>query len=219
MGRLARVIEFIRGERNGANLTDTKGDPGGGANIQTEHFGAPGDDGHPLPGDTYAVMSFQRAGSGAAVGYVDPKNRQTALPGERRIYSRNTDGDQVAEVHLTQAGDIIAQNDQGSVQVLETGQITANTGGVSLSLSPDGFVTFFAQKEITIVSNTEIVLTASTEVSINAAVVDINGTKFTNGGAMTANTATIGGIQSETHTHPQGVDSAGDTQQSTGGPQ
>jgi hypothetical protein len=51
MGLIAKLLSFVRVERNGAKINDVKVDPGGGPNITAEHFAPIGDDAHPLPGD------------------------------------------------------------------------------------------------------------------------------------------------------------------------
>lgn len=116
---LGRLLSFIRGSRNGAKLSDVKLDPGGGPNVTAEHFSAPGDDAHPLPGDYVVGVSIQRSGGSAVVGYMDPKNDQKAAAGEKRIYARDGDGKSVAEMWL--------KND-GSIEVTADSDITVTSG-------------------------------------------------------------------------------------------
>ena len=51
MGRVAKLLSFVRLTRNNAKVSDVKIDPGGGPNITVEHFAAPGDDSFPLKTD------------------------------------------------------------------------------------------------------------------------------------------------------------------------
>ena len=69
MGRIAKLLSFVRVVRNGANLSDVKVDPGGGANITAEHFATPGDDSHPMPNDYVALSADSGTGRESAIGY------------------------------------------------------------------------------------------------------------------------------------------------------
>lgn len=151
MGRIGKILEFIRSTSFGAMMTDTKADLGGGDIVNAPHFGAPGDDSHPLPGDYAAFVPSVRRGGWFSVGYVDPKNAQTAQKGERRIYGRNVGGDQVCEVWLKSDGTILADNANGSY-----------------SLSPDG--SHLLQN-----SNGYIKLMADGTVDINGFIIGVNG--------------------------------------------
>lgn len=134
MGRIATVLSFKRGVRGNANISAVKVDPGASANIQIDHSGAPGDDSMPLPGDYVAVMPAPGAGRGVGVGYLDPKNEQKAVGGERRFYARNSAGDQVVEIFLRSDGSVRIENANGFLELKSDGEIVANgakitTGG------------------------------------------------------------------------------------------
>lgn len=205
MGKLAKLLSFVRTVRRGANVSDSKVDPGGGENITSEHFAPVGDDSHPLPGDYVVAVDVQRTGVTAAVGYLDPANAQKTQPGGKRIYSRDADGNQVAEVWLKNDGTIIADN-----------------GGCTLTLNPDGTAT----------ANFDILLTVNVPDTIFNSNVRINGNlswsgigsgvggpAIMNGGITnTGGNIVSDGVGLETHTHEQGVDSDGDSEVTTDPP-
>ena len=197
MARFAIVQNFIRAVRRGINLSDTQCDPGGGANVKAYHAQQPGDDSHPLPDDTAVLVDLPRSNGFAAVGYIDPKNTQTAQPGARRMYSRDADGNQVAEVHLHNDGQIRASNAAGFVDLGAGGIIEANSGGAILELQPGG------QGEIRNGAGF-IRLLADGSVSINGFVI-----------SPTGQATDADGIGVHSHTHTQPNDGAGNQQQRT----
>lgn len=140
MGRLGKILEFIRAASFGVPMTDTKADIGGGNIVNAPHFGAPGDDAHPLPGDYAAFVSSGRAGGWFSVGYVDPKNTQAAQAGERRVYARNAGGDQVCEVWLKNDGTALIDNENGSYQIDPDGTQTMQNVNGYIKLLADGTV-------------------------------------------------------------------------------
>lgn len=138
MGLIGRILSFVRAERNGAQVSDVKTDPGGGPNVTAEHFAPAGDDSHPLASDyVYAAPSPQR-GRYAAVGYVDPKNPPKAQPGEKRIYARDADGTVVVEVWLQNDGTATLVNGEGSVTLAPDGAIKGVNGAGQFELEAAG---------------------------------------------------------------------------------
>ena len=200
MGRINTILSFIRVLRNDAKVTDVKCNPGGGANITAEHFAPPGEDSFPLTTDV--ALTVPRTGSGreAAVGYLDPSSEQKAEEGEKRIYARDSSGAEVAEVWLKNDGTIILENDEADITISPDGTTTSTVGSLSFTLTPAGTST------LTNGSGT-IQLLANGDV-------DINGVIITAAGTIT----TAAGIDLDTHVHPQGPDSASDTQVPTGVP-
>lgn len=139
MGLVGRILSFARAQRNGAQISDVKTDPGGGPNVTAEHFPPSGDDSHPLTTDyVFATESPQR-GRFAAVGYVDPLNVPKAQPGEKRSYARNPeDGAPVVEHWLKADGTAVTENDAGSVTLRPDGSILGQNAAGSFELQAGG---------------------------------------------------------------------------------
>lgn len=132
MGRIARLLDFIRGKVGKAHVTDAKGDLGGGQNVQAQHFSDAGDDSHPLPGDEVAVSSSPGAGRWHVTGYLDTKNEPKANPGEKRIYSRDSEGSPVAEIHLKADGSLVVLSLKSDAAVHLATDGTTHLGGVNV---------------------------------------------------------------------------------------
>lgn len=147
MGRLGKILSFIRADRNEAKVSDVKADPGGGPNITAEHFAPTGEDAHPLPGDYVATVRAPGTGRETAIGYLDPKNESTAQPGERRTYSREPEeGRRMADHWLKNDGTVVTTNydaEGAVVSVIEQapdGTITATTGEATFYAKADGAI-------------------------------------------------------------------------------
>ena len=200
MGRIAKILGFIRTTSFGAQASDVKVDAGGGDIILAPHFGSPGEDAHPLPGDYSATVETPRGGGAVSVGYVDPKNEQTAQPGERRTYARNEQGQRVCQVWLKSDGTILIENGVASTTMAPDGTVTTTNDNVTL--------------ELTALGAGSIVNSAGfLELEAGGDVV-ANGAKITTGGDV----ITAAGISLDNHTHAQGSDSAGNTQAETEAP-
>ena len=126
MGRLATVLAIVRTIRNGGNVTDITANIGGNFNVTELHTSSPGDDSQPLPGDYVALLEVVGSGQGLAVGYMDPLNVGSAGPGEKRIYSRDSDGNVKAFVHLQDDGGILIINASGIISLAAGGDATIN---------------------------------------------------------------------------------------------
>jgi hypothetical protein len=134
-------LSFARANRRGANVSDVKADPGGGANTTSEHFAPVGDDSHPLPGDYVATTRAVGSGRETAVGYLDPANESKAAPGEKRTYARDPgSGATVAEVWIKNTGETIITNANGSVQLLADGGAIVTTPASTFTCSADGSI-------------------------------------------------------------------------------
>ncbi len=206
MGRFAAITNFIR---KAAGVSDVRCNPGGGATVDAYHAQPAGDDCHPLPTDTTVLVEVPRSNNYAAVGIIDPNNAQTAGPGERPVYSRNANGEQVAEVFLHDDGRVRASNDNGSVDLAANGDIVATNGsasaalvGASVTLS-DG-----AGGSISIVNG---VITLTGAAIRLAGPVDANGATISAAGQITD----ADGLSVHGHNHTQPNDSDGDVQQPT----
>lgn len=208
MGRIAKLLSFVRGEANGAKVSDVKADPGGSANVTAQHFASPGDDSHPLPGDYVAMAGAAGTGRENAVGYLDPKNEQKAQAGDKRIYARDGDGAAVVEVWLKNDGTAVVINANGSVTlrpdggtVVETpastfdaaasGSIKGDNGAGSFELAPSG--TFI----------------------VNGVTIDPTGIITTPTQIVTPS-AIINDVEAAGHNHDQANDSAGNSEQPVG---
>lgn len=127
MGRLAKVLDFLRIVRNGDNYTNVSGDPGGGANITSNHYSSPGDDSNPLKNDLHYIGSIEKTGKGVVLGYLDVNNVQITLPGEKRIYARNdVNGLKICDIWLKNDGSIAIMNDNGIIELKVNGDIDMN---------------------------------------------------------------------------------------------
>lgn len=127
MGLIAKLLSFGRVQtEEGANVSDVKIDPGGGANITAQHFGPPGDDSYPLPDDYVAVVPAGGSGTESAVGYIDTENQAQALAGEKRLYSRDANGAVKTVIWLKNDGSLVIQNGAGTIQMATGGTVTIN---------------------------------------------------------------------------------------------
>lgn len=139
MGRIAKLLSFTRTLLNGANVTDVKADPGGGANITAPHFSAPGDDAFPLPGDYPFLAEDVGEGTAVAVGYVDPKNAQKAEAGEKRTYARDpSTGEAVVEFWQKADSSAILENENGHVELRADGSAILKNEQGFIELRADG---------------------------------------------------------------------------------
>lgn len=208
MGGIGKLLSFVRQTRNGASVSDAATDPGGGPNVTAEHFAAPGDDSHPLPDDFVLLVPLRQSGRTAAAGYLDPKNSQAAAPGERRLYARDSDGNVVATVWVKNTGEATLFNDNGSVTLRPDGGTITESPGATFDVAADGTVSgdngagFFT-------------LEAGGNVNINNVVITPAGAITTPVG-ITTPSAVVNGTEVDAHDHPQGPDSAGNSEQDTG---
>lgn len=140
MGRIAKLLSFVRLTRNGAKVNDVKVDPGGGPNITAEHFAAAGDDSHPIPGDYVALNTDSGSGRESAIGYLDPLNEPKAQPGDKRIYARYEDGVVIVEVWLKNTGEATIINANGSVTLRPDGGTVTTTPKSTFDAAADGSI-------------------------------------------------------------------------------
>jgi len=135
MGRIVIVENFARVLRDGNRISDVIVDSGGGESVTAEHYSAAGDDAHPLTTDYAVTVRTQRTGGNAVVGYADVLNTPKALVGDKRIYSRDSNGVSIADVWLKADGSISLVNANGSIVLGADGVVTIN--GVVFSTSGD----------------------------------------------------------------------------------
>lgn len=186
MGLISRLLSFVRTQRNNAQISDVKLDPGGGANITAEHFAPPGDDSHPLPNDYVYSASTPQRGRFAAIGYIDTLNAPKAAAGEKRIYARNSSGAPVVEVWLKNDGTATVVNSAGQVTLSPAGSILGSNGAGSFELQAGGD---FVVNGVTIAASGAVTIPTS---------------------------LTLSGLELAGHTHAQANDSGGNTEQDTG---
>lgn len=140
MGRIAKLLSFLRVTRNEAKISDVKVDPGGGPNVTAEHFAAAGDDSHPLPGDYVALNTDSGSGRESAIGYLDPLNEPKAQPGDKRIYARGEDGVVIVEIWLKNTGEATILNENGSVTLRPDGGAITTTPESTFDAKADGSI-------------------------------------------------------------------------------
>lgn len=139
MGRIAKLLSFVRVTRNDAKISDVKIDPGGGSNITAEHFAPAGDDSFPLKTDYVVTNDIPRTGGEAAIGYLDPINTPKAQEGDKRIYARDANtGAVIVEIWLKNDGTAITSNSNGSFTLNPDGSIKGSNGAGSFELQAGG---------------------------------------------------------------------------------
>ncbi|MEE9393708.1 MAG: hypothetical protein V3W41_14490 [Planctomycetota bacterium] len=130
-GFIATVLDVFRTTRGGAHVTDVKCDPGGGGNITVEQMGPPGDDSPPLPTDSVGALPVEGSGRVVAAGYADPFNPSDREPGEKRLYSRDSNGTVKAAIVLDGEGSVTVKHAATGavVQLQENGLIVVGESG------------------------------------------------------------------------------------------
>ena len=88
-------------------------------------------------GSEMCIRDRARQRGAAAVGYLDPKANQTAGAGEKRIYSRDGSGAQVAQVWLKADGTVVVNNSTGMITMAPAGTINLN----GVEIDPSGNIT------------------------------------------------------------------------------
>ncbi len=196
MGRIAKLLSFVRLTRNEAKVNDVKVDPGGGPNVTAEHFAAAGDDSHPLPGDYVALNTDSGSGRESAIGYLDPLNEPKAQPGDKRIYARDEDGVVIVEIWLKNTGEATVFNENGSV--------TLRPDGGTITTTPES--TFDAKADGSIKGDNgsgSFELAAGGDFLVNGVTIDTSG-NISTGGKLNADdvTADSQNVTLSTHTTP-----------------
>jgi len=97
---------------------------GGGGNIKTASlYSSAGDDSLPLSTDHVVAISIAQSGAVVVVGI---KNKITVKPGEKKIFSRQANGEIAASIYLKENGVIHGENKFGYFELTETGQFVVN---------------------------------------------------------------------------------------------
>lgn len=204
MGRIGKLLSFVRATRNGAKVSDVKLDPGGGPNITGEHYSAPGDDSFPLDADYVITNEVEGTGREDVVGYADTLNTPKALEGDKRIYARDpATGLTVVEVWLKSDGTALVSNANGSVTLRPDGGSVIATPLSTLDADADGSIAGTN-------GSGDFELQAGGDFVVNGVTIAANGA-VTIPSSLTLNSKEIA-----EHDHSQGDDSGGDTQVDTG---
>ncbi len=134
-GDMAEVVGIERTSKDEGDGpvhgVDLQVDLGGGDIETVELFQPPGDDSLPMKGDAVLLHEAPGSGSKAAIGSNDPNNAGTAEEGERRGYSRQSDGSIAAEFWLKANGDVVIKS------YVATGRIVLESAGPVIVKSPD----------------------------------------------------------------------------------
>lgn len=139
MGRIGKLLSFVRTLRNGSKVSDAKVDLGGGENILSEHFSDAGDDSFPLDTDYVLASQIPRAGGHVVAGYLDPINEPIAMPGDKRIFARDpATGIAIVEVWLKGDGAALVSNANCSFTLDPAGSIKGINGNGSFELEIGG---------------------------------------------------------------------------------
>ena len=136
MGRIAVVRQWIVQALSGL----VNSDPGGGETLNSQYLQSSGEDAPPLPGDYQFVDEAQGTGATYALGVVDGKNALQAAPGERRTYSRNSEGAIMATFFMRADGSATISNSNGSHTLAADGSQSMVNGAGSVQLQANGQV-------------------------------------------------------------------------------
>lgn len=135
MGRIGKLLSFLRVTRNNAKQSDVKINPSSGDNITCDHFSDAGDDSYPLITDYVVTIDIPRSGGQSVVGYIDPLTTKKAQKGDKRIYARDSSGQDIVEVWLKNDGTIITSNSNGNIELKPNGDIDINGVNVTINAS------------------------------------------------------------------------------------
>jgi hypothetical protein len=170
-------------------------------------FSSAGDDSQPLSTDNLAIIELPSKHTFAAIGVLDNKNEQLAGPGDKRIYSRNENGERVAQIWLKSDGSMINENDNVTIETAADGTVT--------STNPLSVVTQKADGEISMTNNAggAIRILPSGIINLNGVTIDLTGAIVSPtsvaAASVAAGTLTIGGIPlAPNHNHDY-IDSVG----------
>lgn len=129
MGRIGKFLEFIRGDV----FDSLKSDIGGDDIHTSQIFASVGEDSQPLATDYSVSVSTPGSGKRAIIGWIDSKNKNKSNPGAKRQYSRDSEGNVVAEFILDNDGSVTVNNDNGSIVLESGGNVVIN--GVTIDAS------------------------------------------------------------------------------------
>lgn len=129
-GRLAEVKSIERSSDDGVHGVDVQVDAGD-EEVTAEHYGEPGVDALPLPGDQALLQAAEGAGAETVSEYLDPKNEGKSLPGERREYARDADGNVAAEFWIKGNGDVAITSIKAGGKIILNGVEIDQQGNIT----------------------------------------------------------------------------------------
>lgn len=169
MGFVATVRAFARTVIAGAQAPEVTVDRDGDETATAHHFGAPGDDAVPLPGDVAYLGDDAGAGAAQSVAYQDPTTAGVAAAGERRIYSRSAPGVMAAEVWCKADGTIVLRNASGARLELDAAGNVTVAAQSELRLGGDGASAFVALANLVLARLQAIHTAVNAHVHVSAA--------------------------------------------------
>jgi len=203
VGRIGKLLSFVRAVVGTTKTSDVKFDRGGGDIRTAQHFSDPGDDSFPLPGDFLAILEQAGTGRDSSVGSVDPKNLQKSIAGDKRVYARDANGDQIVELWLHNDGSASLSNANGSVLLRVDGGVLTTTPLSTFDADADGSIAGTN-------GNGDFELQAGGDFVVNGVTIAANGD------VTIPNSLTLATKEIADHNHAQANDSGGNTEQDTG---
>ena len=140
MGRIGKLLSFVRVIRNNAKLSDVKVDVGGGDILTASHAQGSGIDSVPLPDDYAVTLRIPRSGGVVTVGFVETDAQQKSGAGEFRIYARNASRAEVVEFCLKADGTALTSNSNGQFELRPDGSQRGQNSNGNYELQANGTV-------------------------------------------------------------------------------
>lgn len=132
MGRIGKILSFLRVNKKNAKASEVKINQSGGNNITCEHFEDAGSDSFPLNTDYPIIVDIDRSGGSVVVGYLDPLTEKKSQLGEKRIYARDSSGQSICEIWLKNDKTIEISNELGLFKLLANGEFNINGARITL---------------------------------------------------------------------------------------
>lgn len=141
MGRIGKILNTVFGLRG---VREVRADIGGKNIRSCPQFQPANEDSVPLRDDYAVILPIKTVAHDPVVGYVDVKNHTDASPvgpGEKRIYSRDANGNIVAEAFFQADGTLYIQSDNGITVDSSNGVVINGTVTVDGDLAITGDIT------------------------------------------------------------------------------
>lgn len=124
MGLIGRVMDFIKSQRNNAQIDDIVVQAGGNFNVTAEQYLSI--DKQPLKTDYVALIKDTGNGRYMVVGCVDPINQSITEVGEEALRGRSSGGSILCKIIAKNDGSVIIDNNNGSFQMQADGSFNIN---------------------------------------------------------------------------------------------